>query len=640
MLSGEDKFTPLNMTRAKCTYEFQQMSPSRPLLPPRTQQMMQESQSRHSPKSICHSRSNYPLQLYYGSPEHFLEEQLERGNAFAGPSAIHQGYPSSPPSGYVPPSGYGPPSMCGGEHVSWGTKDPKTFIDKNDPIYLYTNPSSEESEDYEEEDDEGVHKRNELDENATRSAPFKFRTKPRKPRRLGGGRRVMEKNGTPNIRYKNVSERRRRYISDFYTTLIDSNWSMTLLLFALSFYITWATFAVIYYFICWIHGDFLPENMPDSDKQAKGEWTPCILAMPDFASAFLFSLETQHTIGYGTRQTTNECPEAITVMSFQSVIGCLIQAFMVGLVFAKLSRPKHRANTVVFSKTGVVCVRDKQLCMIFRVGDMRHDSFIVGAQISLKLIRRRGTMQGEIFDEITPLKVYPNTVDESCLFLIWPLTVIHKIDEDSPFYKMNPNDLASSRFELSLTLEGTIESTSMTFQARTSYLPSEILWGNRFEPMILYRNEHKKYQVNFSAFDSTYELETPICSAYELDEVYKVKTKESSRKHASRGSAKPATPPQFHSHTPKSHPPNHRPRGAEEIIHMSQSNTELQHNSIPLAQPPTIITTNSSTSQDKTHSESSATSAASTCAEQPNIIKHIDEGFNPLSVSNENVPDI
>ncbi|QQP58236.1 Hypothetical protein FKW44_003483, partial [Caligus rogercresseyi] len=76
------------------------------------------------------------------------------------------------------------------------------------------------------------------------------------------------------------------------------------------------------------------------------------------------------------------------------------------------------------------------------------------------------------------------------------------------------------------------------------------------------------------------------------------------------------------------------------IIHMSQSNTELQHNSIPLAQPPTIITTNSSTSQDKTHSESSATSAASTCAEQPNIIKHIDEGFNPLSVSNENVPDI
>jgi hypothetical protein len=35
-------------------------------------------------------------------------------------------------------------------------------------------------------------------------------------------RRVVEKNGEPNVQYKNISERRRRYISDFYTTLVDS----------------------------------------------------------------------------------------------------------------------------------------------------------------------------------------------------------------------------------------------------------------------------------------------------------------------------------------------------------------------------------------------------------------------------------
>ena len=31
------------------------------------------------------------------------------------------------------------------------------------------------------------------------------------------------------------------------------------------------------------------------------------------------SVETQHTIGYGGRQTTEECPEAIAVMSFQVI---------------------------------------------------------------------------------------------------------------------------------------------------------------------------------------------------------------------------------------------------------------------------------------------------------------------------------
>ena len=55
--------------------------------------------------------------------------------------------------------------------------------------------------------------------------------------------------------------------------------------------------------------------------------------------------------------------------------------------------------------------------------------------------------------------------------------------------------MANDKFEIHVSLEGTIEATSMTFQARTSYLPSEILWGHRFEPMMIYRRDHNKYQV-------------------------------------------------------------------------------------------------------------------------------------------------
>ena len=80
-------------------------------------------------------------------------------------------------------------------------------------------------------------------------------------------------------------------------------------------------------------------------------------------------METQHTIGYGSRQTTEECPDAIIMQCIQSVVGVIIQAIiiiitiiiintiittiqacMAGIVFAKLSRPKKARNTVVFSK--------------------------------------------------------------------------------------------------------------------------------------------------------------------------------------------------------------------------------------------------------------------------------------------------
>jgi len=49
---------------------------------------------------------------------------------------------------------------------------------------------------------------------------------------------------------------------------------------------------------------------------------------------------------------------------------------MTGLVFAKLSRPKKRAETLLFSKNAVVCKRDDELCLLFRVGDMRKSHIV------------------------------------------------------------------------------------------------------------------------------------------------------------------------------------------------------------------------------------------------------------------------
>ena len=40
-------------------------------------------------------------------------------------------------------------------------------------------------------------------------------------------RRVVEKDGSTNIQYKNISKRRRRYLDDFYTTLVDSRYVPT-----------------------------------------------------------------------------------------------------------------------------------------------------------------------------------------------------------------------------------------------------------------------------------------------------------------------------------------------------------------------------------------------------------------------------
>jgi potassium inwardly-rectifying channel subfamily J len=265
----------------------------------------------------------------------------------------------------------------------------------------------------------------------------------------------------------------------------------------------------------YLYGDFHPNNYNSAN------YSVCISGVHSFAGAILFSIETQQTIGYGTRVVKETCYLAIVVMMLQSSIGVLLQSFMVGVVFAKISRPKKRTETLIWSREAVICLRDGQMALQCRVGDMRK-SHIVEAHIRMYLIKKRVTLEGEIL----PLHTYDMNVgfDKGIdrLFLIWPLVIEHIIDEQSPLYEVCRADIAQQRFELVVILEGIIESTGMTTQARTSYLPTEILWGCRFERLISFQRDDGLYRIDYSRFNLTYPVDMITCSAKELKELHEL----------------------------------------------------------------------------------------------------------------------
>ncbi|KAK2714687.1 ATP-sensitive inward rectifier potassium channel 12-like isoform X3 [Artemia franciscana] len=334
--------------------------------------------------------------------------------------------------------------------------------------------------------------------------------------------RVVLKNGDCNVVKTNLTKRRLRYLADIFTTLVDIQWRWTLLVFTLSFIMSWLIFAALWFLVCFTHGDLEIENLPDGPMQSSGNFTPCVMEIYNFASCFLFSLETQHTIGYGTRHTTEECPVAIVVMCCQSISGVMIQAFMVGVVFAKLSRPKMRAQTLLFSRNAVICLRDGMLCLMFRVGDMRK-SHIINASVRAQIIRTKVTQEGELIQYYQQdLPVGAENGDNS-IFFVWPITIVHIVNSASPLYNLSAADILKEKFEIVIILEGTVESTSMTTQARSSYIPTEILWGHRFQNMVSFRKDTATHNIDYSLFDSTYEVDTPLCSARELDEFKRAK---------------------------------------------------------------------------------------------------------------------
>ena len=69
----------------------------------------------------------------------------------------------------------------------------------------------------------------------------------------------------------------------------------------------------------------------------------------------------------------------------------------------------------------------------------------------------------------------------------------------------------------------------MTTQARSSYLPSEVLWGHRFQPLVSFKKETGEYEVDYSLFNNTYEVDTPLCSAKALDDLKNIQQQQEHR---------------------------------------------------------------------------------------------------------------
>jgi inward rectifier potassium channel len=73
--------------------------------------------------------------------------------------------------------------------------------------------------------------------------------------------------------------------------------------------------------------------------------------------------------------------------------------------------------------------------------------------------------------------------------VLFPLswTIVHPIDESSPLWGMTEEELRESDAELFVTLQAIDETFSQQVYSRTSYKPSEIVWGARFADVFVRR---------------------------------------------------------------------------------------------------------------------------------------------------------
>lgn len=188
-----------------------------------------------------------------------------------------------------------------------------------------------------------------------------------------------------------------------------------------------------------------------------------------FWRAFFFSVQTFATIGYGAIQPNGYA--ANFVMTVESFVGIVSQAFITGLLFARFARPTAQ---IQFSDCAVIAPYRDITGFMCRVVNIRVSQMIeIRAQLLFARFVDKNGVRTRVFDVLELER--PQV---SFMPLAW--TIVHPISENSPLFNLTEADLVRSEAEFLILLTGFDETFSQNVHARSSYKPREIEWNAKF----------------------------------------------------------------------------------------------------------------------------------------------------------------
>jgi inward rectifier potassium channel len=192
----------------------------------------------------------------------------------------------------------------------------------------------------------------------------------------------------------------------------------------------------------------------------------------NYLQCFFFSAQTYSTVGYGHVSPSGLLTSSIA--SFESFLGVLTLALASGLFYGRFSRPR---SYLKFSEHALIAPYRDGIALMFRTVPFKNNQ-LMEAEVKLTLALK-GNTKGEKKNSFFSLAVEFNKID--ALILNW--TIVHPINEESPLYGMNIQDLETEGAEVLVYLKAYDEVFANTVIARTSYIASEIVSGARFVPM-------------------------------------------------------------------------------------------------------------------------------------------------------------
>ena len=262
---------------------------------------------------------------------------------------------------------------------------------------------------------------------------------------------IVNKDGSSNVIHKNRAFK----LDDFYAIFINLRWWKFFLFILLGYTFLNVMFAGIYVLIG------IEQITP-----TKGN------VIDDFLNGFFFSAQTLTTVGYG-----GIAPKGLAanlIAAFEAMIGLLSFSFITGLLYGRFSKAKAALR---FSDSLIVREFKGERALMFRVMNSRK-SVMIEPEITVTLSINERIAEGHYIRNFYELTLERDKI--IYLPTIW--TIVHEINEESPFYKYSNEEMKALDAELYALVQYHEQSYDQKVYQISSYDFTNVQLDVRFIP--------------------------------------------------------------------------------------------------------------------------------------------------------------
>ena len=191
----------------------------------------------------------------------------------------------------------------------------------------------------------------------------------------------------------------------------------------------------------------------------------------DFLTALFFSFQTFTTVGYGGLAPVGIAVNIIA--SFQALVGFMSFSIATGVLYGRFAQP---SAIILYSNNILLSPFKEGFSLMFRAVNMRNN--VLMEMEAKLLLATTKEINGEYRRTYSRLKLDISNID------FFPLnwTLVHPIDEESPFCDKSPAEIMKLNPEILVLLKGFDDSFSQVVHSRFSYTKGDIVFNAKFKP--------------------------------------------------------------------------------------------------------------------------------------------------------------